>query len=508
MADSKKIALNSIYIYIGVIASTLISLLTVPILLHNLGECDYGLFNLLAGVIAMLSFVKSAMIVTVQRFMNVAYGTGDLSKVRKIYTISLYIYLVVGIIIVLLIELLSPFVTNGYLNIENSRLDAAVLLFQVLVISTFFTTISIPFDALFNVYEEMWIFSFCNIIDGAFRLILAIVIGYLASYDKLVFYAFGMVIIAVFIFAIKYIVCKKRYVDIRLIGISKSDISIVKDLFSFIGWNLYSTLARLFSNQGYAIVLNLFVGTTINAAYGIANQINSTLNNFTSSVEKAFNPQIMKSEGNNNRIQVIDLSLLSTKYCSLMFSLFAIPLLVTLPYVLDIWLKTPPGHTIAFSRIIICASMISMLSVGITSIFYATGNIKQYLLWVGTILIVNVFVAYALMKIGFSVDIVVGLFIFIEVILLFVRLHYARALANMKMLDYFKTVFLPYIKVALPTLLVVYFIPCNGFLSFLGICILSCTLYIALLYSLGLDYSEKTKVKELLRTFKHNFNRR
>ena len=317
MNNVKRIAFNSLYIYLGVFLTTILSLLTVPILLKTLGNSDYGLFNLVAGIITMLSFLKSSMIVTVQRFMNVAFGANDLVKVNKVFSISFMLYLIVGLITVVIIELLGPFISNGYLNIESDRINVAIQLFQVLVISTFFTTISIPYDALFNVYEEMWLFSFFNVLESSLRLVLAIGVGLLYNCDKLVAYAGGMVFIAVLVFVLKIFLCKVRYREIKIISINKTDISIVKDIFSFIGWNLYSTLARLFSTQGFAVVLNLFEGTTINAAYGISYQVNSALSHFTSSVEKAFNPQIMKSEGMNDRIRVVTLSLLSTKYCSL-----------------------------------------------------------------------------------------------------------------------------------------------------------------------------------------------
>ena len=158
--------------------------------------------------------------------------------------------------------------------------------------------------------------------------------------------AYGMAIIAFFVFFQKFLICQRRYRNITLTKLYKNDFLIVKDIFSFIGWNLYSTLARIFCNQGYAVVLNLFSGTIINSAYGIANQVNGALNQFTSSVEKAFNPQIMKSEGMQDRNRVVSLSMLSTKYCSLIYGFFSIPLMVTLPYVLEVWLSNVPEHTI------------------------------------------------------------------------------------------------------------------------------------------------------------------
>ena len=503
MDNKSRIVLNSVYIYIGVIACTVVSLLTVPILLRNLGTSDYGLYNLVAGIIAMLAFLKSSMIVTVQRYMNVAYGANNLALVNKIYTVSLLLYVLVALITAVIIELLGPFITNGYLNIEQNRIPAAITLFHVLVISTFFTTVSIPYDALFNVYEEMWVFSIFNTMESVLRLVLAFAISYIGDGDKLIVYAYGMVGIAIITFLLKVLCCKFRYRSIRLTSLIKEDISIVKDIFSFIGWNLYGTLARIFSTQGFAIVLNLFSGTSINAAYGIANQVNGSLQHFTSSVEKAFNPQIMKSEGKNNRDRVIRMSLLQTKYCAIIYAAFAIPLLSAIPFILEIWLTTPPEHTVAFARIVIIASLLSVSCSGISSIFYATGKIQRYIVWLGSLMIMNVFVAYGIMRLGASVEVVVSLFIILEILLMMLRLHYAIKYVNMSINDYWRIVFKPLYVISVPSLIVAFVIPSDNFIS-ATIMILSTEItYLYLLYQKGLVKEEreviKTKIQKLFK---------
>ena len=491
MKASSRIVLNSIYIYIGVIACTVLSLFTVPVLLHNLGASDYGLYNLVAGVIAMLSFVKSSMIVTVQRYMNVAYGANDLQQVNRIFTICLYLYIVIAFITVGIIELLGPFISNGFLNIEYHRIAAAAILFQVLVINTFFTTVSIPYDALFNVYEDMWLFSFFNTFEAILRLALAYGIAFVNSLDKLVVYAIGVSIIAFVTFGLKWLFCTWHYKGIKIVKLNRSDICVVKELFSFIGWNLYSTLARIFNTQGFAVVLNLFAGTSINAAYGIANQVNGSLNHFTSSVEKAFNPQIMKSEGMNERDRVIHMSLMSTKWCALIYSFFAIPLLVALPYVLKLWLNNPPEHTITFTRIVLSASMIAMTCTGITSSFYAVGQIKQYLIWLGTLMICNVFIGYGIAKIGASVEFVIGLLIILELVLLVIRLYYAKKIVNMLISAYIIKVLKPYLMAVVPTVIIAMCIPCDNFVMLLVLCFVSSIVYITVAYKFSVEERER-----------------
>lgn len=505
MNTNSRIALNTIVIYIGVIFCTIISLVTVPVLLRNLGTSDYGLYNLVAGIIAMLAFLKSSMIVTVQRYMNVAYGAKDYFRVNKIYSISLLLYFVVAIVTTLVISLLGPFISNGYLNIESGRVSAAIMLFRVLIISTFFTTISIPFDALFNVYEEMWFFSIYNIFEAVGRLSLAYLIGLIAQGDKLVAYAIGMAAIAVITFLLKVVTCKVRYRGIKFLRLSVDDISIVKDILSFIGWNLYGTLARIFSNQGFAIVLNLFSGTTINASYGIANQVNGSLQHFTSSVEKAFNPQIMKSEGMKDRSRVVQMALFQTKFCSLIYNFFAIPLLFSVPFILKIWLKTPPEYSVEFTRIVIIASMVSLLCSGLSSTFYAVGKIKSYIIWIGTCMIVNVFFAYGCLRLGFSVVSTVSLFILLEVILCIIRLAFARHIVGLSIHNYFSFVLKPILYTMIPTLLVACCIPCNSFQSFLLMGFMTVSTYVLSLYFWGLTKDERVVINCFVKKFYYGY---
>ena len=503
--NNKRIALNTIYIYIGVSLCTILSLLTVPILLKNLGVNDYGLYNLVAGIIVMLSFFKNSMTVTVQRFMNVAYGENDIDKVNKIFTISLLLYLTAAFIIGLVIELLGPFITNGYLNIDEGRVQAATTLFQVLVISTIITTIGVPFDALFNVYEDMWLFAFFNTLDHLLRLLFAIFLGYINSFDRLVLYAWCLIIISLIVFFIKIIVCKKKYKQIKGVSVKLADLSIIRDILSFIGWNLYSTIAKIFSTQGYAVVLNLFMGTAINAAYGIANQVNGALQQFTSSLEKAFNPQIMKSEGMKDEKRLIQLSLYSTKYCSFIYTFIAIPLLASLSYILDFWLVSPPDYTISFTKIVIIASMISMLTIGLAPMLYARGKISNYLFWLGTSYIVIVFIAFGFLKLGTSVIYAVSIFIPLEIILLVLRLHYCRKYVGLSLHDYFMNVIVSYCKTSIPTFLLVYFMPCNNIYNFITVLFISIISFLLLLYLFGLTQNERILIKNATSTYKDKF---
>ncbi|MDD2636727.1 MAG: oligosaccharide flippase family protein [Bacteroidales bacterium] len=502
MDDKKRIAKNVIYIYIGVILSTLMSLVTVPLLLKNLGASDYGIFNLVAGVITMLSFFRGSMIIAIQRFMNVAYGENKLDKVNRIFTVGLVLFFAVAILITLIVELLGPFISNGYLNIPSNRVVASTLLFQVLVISTFVTTVGVPYDALFNVHEDMGFFSFFNTFDAFLRLVLAYALGFVASWDKLVFYAVSLVVISIVIFVIKYFVCKRKYKNIKLVKLSKEDISTAKDILSFIGWNLYSALAKIFSTQGYAVVLNLFMGTTINAAYGIANQINSAIQHFTSSVEKAFNPQIMKSEGMKDDNRMISLSLLSTKYSSLIYSFFAIPLLATISFIFEIWLKTPPEYTETFSKIIITASVVSMLSLGLAPMLYAKGSIKQYLFTYGTLLILVVFVAFGLLKIGMSVTFAVSLLILLECVIFGVRLYFCKKLVGLNIMDYFKTVFIPYVKVAIPTFLIIALLNDDNLLNSIIVLVVSVIVFFLSAYFFGLNKQEQSVIIGVIKRIK------
>lgn len=442
MRTAERVVFNTIVLYAKIIASMAIALVSVPLVLHALGASDYGLYNLVAGVVAMLSFLNNSMTVSSQRYMSVAMGEDNEQKVNIIYNTSFALHLALGLLIVLAFEVIGIFAIDK-LNIDPDRMWCAKIIFQFLILSTFSKIVSVPFDALMNAKEDMLPFSVIELIDSVLMLLVAFTIQYFTG-DKLIYYGLCVAGIAVLTFFMKYGWCRYAYKEYRIKLTQYKGKLQTKAMLGFTGWNLFGGLAMMGRNQGVAVIINLFLGTVANAAYGVANQINGALGHFSSTFQKAINPQLMKSEGMQNRERMLRISFISSKFSVLALSLFAVPLIIEMEEVLNIWLKNDiPPFTLRLSQFILILSIVYQYSEGIMSAIQATGKIRNYQITMGLILLLNVPIAYVMLKMGYPIYYTTAAFVVLECISLMVRLHMAQQLTGMTILDYYRQVVKP-----------------------------------------------------------------
>ena len=312
MQTKKKIVFNTIILYLKIIVSMAISLVSIPLVLKALGASDYGLYNLVAGVITMLAFLNNSMTVSSQRYMSVAMGEQNEHKINIVYNTSFVLHLLLGAIVVIALEFIGVFALDS-LNIEPSRLSVAQIIYQFLVFSTFAKILSVPFDAIINAYEDMLAFSVIEIIDSILMLLFALSLPF-APIDKLIYYGGCVSLIGILTLFMKYGWCRNTYKNNHIKPFYYKYELKIKEMLGFTSWNLFGSIALMGRNQGVAIIINLFLGTIANAAYGIANQINGALSNFSSTFQRAINPQLMKSEGMNNRERLLRISFISSKF--------------------------------------------------------------------------------------------------------------------------------------------------------------------------------------------------
>jgi O-antigen/teichoic acid export membrane protein len=424
-----KVVFNMVTVYFKIIVTMFISLYSVPIVLDSLGASDFGLYNLVSGVILMLTFLNGSMTVSTQRFISIGMGVNDMEKINQLFNIGLLLHLVVGVTIVLILEISSYYIFNGFLNINNNRIYAAKIIFQCLIFSTFFTVISVPYDAVINAHEDFLPLSIIEIINSILIFIVALMLTIVKS-DKLIFYGLALAIISFFIAATKWIFCSRKYAVCRF-NFNKYNKDIFRKMFSFAGWNTFGAIAMMARNQGIAVVMNLFCGTIVNAAYGIANQINNVLSNFSITLQKSINPQLMISEGQENRIRMLNIAFISSKFSVYILCFFAIPLIIEMKYVLQLWLKNVPDNTIIFSQLILGLSIMYQFSVGLMSAIQSGGRIKNYQLSISALLILNLPISYLLLKNGYPIYSVLICLIVFEFISLVVRVLFAKNLISL-----------------------------------------------------------------------------
>ncbi len=443
---SNKIIANTIILYIKIVITMLISFIAVPIVLRALGADDYGVYMLVAGFIAMLTFLNNAMTIATQRYLSVTIGQGNQERVTDVFTCSIYLHILIGLIVCGVFEIASLFLFDGFLNIAPERIPAAKSIYQCLVISTFFVIISVPYDAALNAKENMLVFSLAIIIASVLRLVLACSLLYLPT-DKLIFYGAGMALIQIIEVFIKRTYVLRTYQDMHRLPLKQLDKSLFKEMFAFSGWNTFGSFAMVCRNQGMAIVLNLFFGTIINAAYGVANQVNGILSSFSGSLQKAINPQLMQSEGADQRNRMLFLAATSIKVSVLIFATMAIPLIIEMKTILEWWLDDVPAHTVRFCQLVLLLNLITQFTVGIMSAIQATGKIKAYQITMGIILFLNIPIGYCVLHLGATAENVLFTMCIIELLALGIRLLFARQLIELSIKTYLRQIFCPLLLV-------------------------------------------------------------
>lgn len=442
MNNSERVIWNSIVLYAKIIICIVLSLWTVPIVLHGLGASDYGLYSLVAGVIAMLAFLKTAMSSSTQRYLSVARGKGDSHQMNAIFNSAITLHLIISLAIVVVLEVLTPFLFGNFLNIAPERMYAGKVIYQTLLFSMFLTILTVPFDAELNAYENMPVFAVIEVLDAILKLGLAFTLQYIA-WDKLIWYGIGMAFIPLVNLVIKYLYTRAKYKEIYISKAMLWNPIVLQKMFNFIGWNTFGALAIVGRNQGLAIILNLFFGTIINAAYSIANQINSVMGYFSQTLRKSLHPQLMQSLGKGDYARMIRLVFTSSKFCVLVMGVIAIPLIVELPLVLKLWLTDVPQYALEFTQLILISSLVYQMSAGLMAGILAVGKMRDYQLIISTIMLINLPLAYILLKIGFAPPWVIVGMIVCETLCLIARLIFAKNLFNMHIGQFCWQVILP-----------------------------------------------------------------
>lgn len=454
MQANNRIIYNTIVLYAKIVICMAISLYTVPLVLQALGQSDYGLFALIGGIIAMLAFMNGAMTVSTQRYMSVTIGERNNAKLVQVYNLSIGLHVAIGIVVVLLCEALMPLLFRFVLNILPEQQYDARLLFHTMIATMFLQIVIVPFDATINAYEDLTFFSVAGVIEAVLKLILVLALPCF-SHNRLVIYAAAITAITLLILIIKYAYCAVRYKNLRLSLAAYGNKSLLAEMASFTGWNTLSSFALMARNQGIAIIFNHFLGTVINAAYGIATQVNGVLGYFSETIKKGINPQLMESEGLKEHQRLVSLTFAMTKYSLLILCFITLPLYIEMPYIISLWIGDAPAYTVEFTRIILILSLLTLASTGLMSAVQSSGKVKWYTIVICAVLLSTIAFAYVGLHFGLSPVTILYIACAIEVVAFFVRLWFARKLNGIPAWDYVRKPVLPVLLLAAAVGLVV-----------------------------------------------------
>lgn len=448
---NKRIAKNTAFMYIRMIVLMLISLYTVRVVLKYLGVEDYGIYNLIGGVVVLFSFISNSSGAATQRYLNFAMGKDNSDEVQHVFSASIIIHLAVALIFIILSEPVGIWCVNKYLNIPQERLSAANWVLQLSLITTVLGVIKIPYNAAIIAHEKMSFYAIMSIFDGIAKLGIAFLIS-IFPYDKLIFYTFLIAIVNILTFIIQKIYVNKKFSECNLV--LHNDKTLYKELVSFSGWSLLSSVGSTCSNQVLTMIMNRFFGVIANAAMGVANQVNNAVYQLISNFQVAFEPQITKSYAANERDYLLDLIFKTSKFSFFLLWIFILPLSLNADIVLKVWLSEVPEYSVIFLRIILIYSLIDAMTGPLWMVSYAVGNIKNYQIVAFIVSLISVPIAWLLFKIGFPPYWIVILRVLSNFIFSCWRLGYLKKRMDFPVIKFLIKVLLPSLAVVCLTLLI------------------------------------------------------
>lgn len=444
---NKLIAKNVLMLYIRMFLSMAITFYTSRVVLNILGVEDFGIYNVVAGVVVMFTFIKSAMETTTLRFLSASIGIGDESEVKKVFSMSVISHISIAVIVFVLAETIGLFFLNRYMNIPDGRLVAANWIYQSSIFITCISIIQVPYMTAFLSYEKMSFYAYISIVETFLKLAVALLLIWI-EYDKLKLYGLLLCAVSVIIFLLYRVFCGRKFTACRFSFYK--DTKLYKEMMSFSGWSLLGSGAVIGADQGGNILLNYFYGVVANASMGIAGQVNIAVYGFVSNLQIAFRPQIVKLYTQGDKEQLEILVCRSSRISFLLLYALAIPLILNMGFVLELWLKIVPEYTVTFCRLILSISLIVCVAIPLVMTKQAVGNIRNYQLLIGFIIISNIAFSYLFLSAGYYIQIVLVVKMIIEIICLFVRLYFVRNV--IRPLFFLKDVLYRSLKIVLLTL--------------------------------------------------------
>lgn len=357
-----------------------LSLYSTRLILAALGQTDFGIYSVVAGVVAMLSFMTNALVTTTQRYLSYHHGQNDPQKVYQVFGNSVLLHLLIGLALLLVLSAVEYPIVYQLLHIEAERLTAATAVYFAAAVMLLLAFLTAPFRALFIARENIVYISVIDVLDGVLKLLIAIFLTHITGYDKLIAYSVLLTGIALFNLLAFAGYALPAFEECHLPRLSEWNREHIRSLSGFAGWTIYGTGCIIVRNQGIAILLNIFCSTIANAAYGIAQQVSGAVSFISISIANAMNPQIMKAEGAGDRERMLRLAEYMSKYACLLLALVAIPLIFEMETVLRIWLTEVPPYAVGLCQLMLLAAVCDQLSYGLTSANQAIGDIRTYTL--------------------------------------------------------------------------------------------------------------------------------
>ena len=473
---NKRIAKNTLVLYVRMLFTMGISLFTSRVILQTLGVEDYGISSVVGGVISMFTFINAAMVSSTQRYLNFELVRGDANQLRSVFSTSLQIHALIALAIIVLSETVGLWFLNEKLVIPEARMTAAMWVYQCSILSCAVSIMSTPYNAVIVAHEKMSAFAYISILDVSLKLLVVYLLVVL-PFDKLIILSILTLLVQLFIRYIYTLYCHRHFPESYFQF--RFNKTLFKEMFGFAGWSFWGNLAAILYTQGLNMMLNIFFGPIVNAARGIAVQVQSAVQQFVGGFQTALNPQITKNYASNNLPQMHSLMFRSARFSFLLLFFLSLPVLMETNFILTLWLKTVPDDAVIFTQIMICISLIYTTANPCVIANQATGKVKIYQMVVGGILLLILPISYVVLKLGAPAYSVFIVHFCIESLAQFSRMYMLRKLIHLPLWQYMKNIYIPIVStvvIAIILPLVVRMQVAEGWLRFLAVgftCVLS-----------------------------------
>ena len=498
--SKRKILKNTMVLYVRVIATMLIALYTSRVVLKALGIEDYGLYNVVGGVVALFSFLKTSLASATQRFMSYELGRAtDEADTNRVFCASVTTHIVLAIVIFLFCETLGLWFLNSQVNIPEGREFVANVIYHFSVISICVSMLNVPFHACVISHEDMGFFAFVSILDALLKLGIAIAIAQITSADRLIYYGFLIMLITIVNQLIYNVFCRKSYSECHFRF--RWDKTMIGRIFGFSSWTLLGQLAVMASNHGASILVNMFYSVSANAAIGVAQQANHAISGLVANFQTAYQPQITKAYAANNHSYQKQLILQASKVSYFLMFIVSLPVIFNIDDLLNLWLDKVPEYTSQFCIYFMMASMLNAIGGPLWMSIFATGNIKQYQIVTSLAYLSDIVIVYILFKMGFPPVTAVVVKVFVNAVLIFIRMIYCKnAISFFSVGEYVRCVLIPLLVCTILSVFVGYaaFYFAHSLLFKLGATLLTIVFSVVISFAIGLNRSEKNAIVKLI----------
>lgn len=492
VVSNKRIAKNTIMLYIRMLITMVVSLYTSRVVLEVLGVDDFGIYNVVGGIVVILSFLNNSMATSTQRFLNFELGTNNKEGVKRVFSTAIVLHLIIGAIILILALTVGFYFLEYEMNIAFDRMVAARYVFVYSILTFIFQTVTVPYNSIIIAHEKMSAYAYLSIVEVFLKLLIVYLIRVIGG-DHLITYALLSFIVIVLI-RVAYIIYSKRHFEEAVFAHEYIDKQKFKQMFSFSSWSIVGNLGYILHTQGMSIVTNIYFNTAINAAQGIANQVNSAVTSFTTNFQVALNPQIVKSYAAKEIESMHQLIFRGCKFSYFLVLIFTIPIIVEAPQILNIWLTTIPPETVEFVRLILIVTLINSFSNIMSVAQGATGKVKTYQIVLTSLGLLHIPFAMLFFELGFPAYYGTVVYIFLSLILMTTRVLFVTKSIKLKLSEFVKQVCIPTMLVTtisfLLSIVIHRALPATT-LGFICSCLLSIISIIIIIFFVGLNKGER-----------------